>query len=251
MSENQIVEKSITYEVAGEEIKLSPSIVKNYLTRGNSNINNQEVVQFINICKHNRLNPFLNEAYLIKFGQQPAQMIVGKEAYMKRAENHPKFAGMRAGVIIQRGDELLELEGTFTLKGDILLGGWAEVYRDDRKYPYTIKVSMSEFSKNQSTWKSMPCTMIRKVAIVQALREAFPSNLGGMYVEDEVENIPPQNQQQDVKYVEKEVEQEVEEKANIKEINFNEVQQESEKKVEQIEVEIIEEDKKDDGDCPW
>ena len=31
----------------------------------------------------------------------------------------------------------------------------------------------------------MPLTMIRKTAIVNALREAFPENLGAMYTEEE------------------------------------------------------------------
>lgn len=44
---------------------------------------------------------------------------------------------------------------------------------------------MKEFSKNQSTWKTMPATMIRKTAIVNALRETFPDTLGGMYTEDD------------------------------------------------------------------
>ena len=32
-----------------------------------------------------------------------------------------------------------------------------------------------------SNWASKPATMIRKVALVQALREAFPEDLQGMY----------------------------------------------------------------------
>ena len=34
-------------------------------------------------------------------------------------------------------------------------------------------------------WSSKPATMIRKVAQVQALREAFPDTLGGLYTADE------------------------------------------------------------------
>lgn len=35
-------------------------------------------------------------------------------------------------------------------------------------------------------WSAKPATMIRKVALVQALREAFPQTFGGMYDADEV-----------------------------------------------------------------
>ena len=37
-----------------------------------------------------------------------------------------------------------------------------------------------------SQWSKKPATMIRKVALVQALREAFPEDFGGMYSQEEV-----------------------------------------------------------------
>ena len=36
-----------------------------------------------------------------------------------------------------------------------------------------------------SQWSGKSATMIRKVALVQALREAFPARLGGMYASEE------------------------------------------------------------------
>ncbi|WP_376712777.1 recombinase RecT, partial [Enterococcus avium] len=51
--------------------------------------------------------------------------------------------------------------------------------------PIVSQVALEEFSKGQATWKNMPNTMIRKTAIVNALREAFPEALGAMYTEDD------------------------------------------------------------------
>ena len=85
--------KTVIYESAGQEVKMNFAIVRNYLTRGNTNVSDTEIVTFINICRYNSLNPFLNEAYLIKFGNNPAQMIVSKEALMKRAEANPRYDG--------------------------------------------------------------------------------------------------------------------------------------------------------------
>ena len=48
----------------------------------------------------------------------------------------------------------------------------------------------------------MPCTMIRKVALVHALREAFPAVLNGCYVEDELPNVKGQA---DTEYAEKSI----------------------------------------------
>jgi phage recombination protein Bet len=176
---------TVTYQAGGQDVKLSYDIVKNYLTKGNGAVTDQDLVQFISICKYNQLNPFLNEAYLVKFGTAPAQMIVSKEALMKRAESHKEYEGYQAGVIVQRGDEFLELEGSFYLNTDKLVGGWAKIYRSDRKFPAVSKVRLEEYDKKQSSWKEMASTMIAKVAKVQALREAFPASLGAMYTEEE------------------------------------------------------------------
>lgn len=185
---NELMLKEVQFEVNGELVKLTGNTVKNYLTRGNEVVSDQEVVMFINLCKYKKLNPFLNEAYLVKFKGAPAQIIVGKEAFMKKAETNPNFDGMEAGLIVQSGDEILEIEGSFMSPKDKLLGGWAKVYRKDRHFPYVSKVSLQEYSKGQSTWKNIPSTMIRKTAIVQAMREAFPVELGSMYTEEEQTN---------------------------------------------------------------
>lgn len=175
----------ITYQVAGQDVTLSYNIVRNFLTKGNGDVTDQDLTQFISICKYNQLNPFLNEAYLVKFGSQPAQMIVSKEALMKRAEANEHYDGMQGGVIVLRDGKVEELEGCFKLPEDKLLGGWAMVYRKDRKYPYVARVALDEYDKKQSTWNEKKSTMIVKTAKVQALREAFPAQLGAMYTAEE------------------------------------------------------------------
>ena len=176
---------AVTYQVAGQDVKLSYKIVRDYLTKGNGQVSDQDIVQFMSICKYNQLNPFLNEAYLVKFGSQPAQMIVSKEALMKRAEECETYEGIQAGVIVIRDGQALELEGSFYMPGDKLVGGWATVYRKDRKFPIVSKVRLEEYDKKQSTWNEKQSTMIAKVAKVQALREAFPTQLGAMYTAEE------------------------------------------------------------------
>ena len=189
--ENQ---KSVTYKSAGQEVTLSRTIVRNYLTKGASNVDDADIVQFISICQFNQLNPFLNEAYLIKYGNQPAQMVVSKEALLKRADACETYEGMQAGIIVLRGKDVMEVEGCFLAPGDMLLGGWAKVYRSDKKFPYVSKVSLAEYDKKQSLWKEKPSTMISKIAKVQALREAFPAQLGAMYTQEEQSTMDYQEQ---------------------------------------------------------
>lgn len=211
---NDLIAKPVEFEVNGESVKLTGNMVKNYLVRGNAEVTNQELVMFVNLCKFQKLNPFLNEAYLIKFKNAPAQIIVSKEAFMKRAEAHPKYQGMEAGIIVDRNGELVEIEGAVKLQDDKLIGGWCKVYRDDRKMPITTKISLSEFSKGQSTWNQMPLNMIRKTAIVNALREAFPESLNALYTEEEA---PAQASNVDHS---QQVKEEINEKANSEVIDI-------------------------------
>ena len=178
-------EKAITFQANGEDVKLAPSTVRNYLVSGDGKVTDQEVVMFINLCKYQHLNPFLNEAYIVKFGSRPAQLITSKEAFMKRAEANEHFRGSKAGVIVVRNNQIIYSQGAFALPSDTIVGGWAEVKRDDREEPIHIEISFDEFNKKQATWKDMPAHMIRKTALVNALREAFPDSLGSLYTEDD------------------------------------------------------------------
>ena len=193
-----------TFSANGENIELTMNDVANYLVDGNSKITRQEAKMFMELCKYQHLNPFLKEAYIIKFGNKPAQLITSKEAFMKRAESHPQYAGIKAGVIVLRNKEIVYSNGAFTLPNDQVVGGWADVFRKDRTEPHHVEISMQEFSKGQSTWKSMPATMIRKTAIVNALREAFPEALGGMYTEDDKNPNEPAQEVKEVEVTERE-----------------------------------------------
>lgn len=190
---NQLVEqekqetqgKKVEFEVNNEIVALSPSIVQQFVTKGNDKITKEEAVNFMMLCKYAKLNPFLNEAYLIKFDGTPAQMIVSKEAFLKRAQRHPKFNGYKAGIVVLRNENIVKKDGQTLYPNEQLLAGWAEVYRKDIDYPVYVEVSLQEYSTGKSTWRTKPATMIRKVALVNALRETFPEDLGAMYTEEE------------------------------------------------------------------
>ena len=184
----------VTYTVNGQDVSLSYNIVRKFLTRGNGTVTDSEVVMFISLCKYNQLNPFQNDCYLVKYDEKsPAQMVTSKESFMKRGESNDNYEGFQAGVIIVRNNEVQEPEGSFILPTDQLVGGWCKVYRTDRKVPVIARVSFTEYNTGKSTWSGKPATMIRKVAIAQAFREAFP-NMAGLYMADEIQ---PEYQPQD------------------------------------------------------
>lgn len=175
------------------ELTLSPAIVRRYLVSGNGTVSDQEVMMFLGLCRYQRLNPFLREAYLVKYGSQPATIITGKDAFMRRAMKAKDCRGFKAGVIVQQKDEVVHTDGIVP-PGSRIIGGWSEVYRDGWQFPIRVEVAFDEYvgRKNDGTpnrmWQEKPATMIRKVALVQALREAFPDDLSGMYSPEEVSN---------------------------------------------------------------
>lgn len=193
----------IEYEVDGSVVKLSPSIVKNYIVGDPKvEVTDQEYKFFVELCKVRKLNPFLKEAYLIKFGSQPAQIVVGKDAILKRAVKHPQFNGREQGIIVvSKEGEVIERKGTFKLPEEMLVGAWAKVHRKDWEYPVEVTVSFDEVAQKKndgnlnSNWFKKGATMVEKVALVRALREAFVEDLGGMIDQDEAWQVQPNSEE--------------------------------------------------------
>lgn len=152
----------------------------------------QEVVFFMELCRAQRLNPFIKEAYLVKYKGGPASMITAEIVFERRANAHPDYEGMECGVVyMDRDGNIQKREGTATYKvaGETLIGGWARVHRKGRSDSYA-EVSLDEYDKGQSVWKTMPGVMIHKCAKGVALRLAFPSDFQGMYLEEEMGGAP-------------------------------------------------------------
>lgn len=189
----KIEDKTVEYDVNGEKVKLSPNIIKNFLVSGGGNVTDQEVVMFLKLCQFQHLNPFLREAYLIKFGNSPATMVTGKEVFTKRAKRNKDYLGQEAGVVVLKDDGSLENRiGTIVLDNEKLVGGWARVFINGYQVPIEISVAFDEYVGRKASgeingqWEKKPATMIRKVALVQALREAFPEELSGLNSQEEM-----------------------------------------------------------------
>lgn len=152
----------------------------------------QELQTLLAIVKNRNLNPFTKEVYFIKYGNNPAQIVVSKDAFMKRAEENVQFDGFEAGIVIETPEgEIKQIEGTIKPKSATLLGGWCKVYRKDRSRPISADADLVAYNTGKSMWAKAPGLMIRKVAIVSAFREAFSENVGGLYTSDEMEQAAP------------------------------------------------------------
>ena len=188
VQKNQIVDKPVKYIVDGKDVELSIALTQQYFCQ---DATPAEAFMFNAWCAHNGLDPWRKEAYLTKRGGKPVH-ITAKEAFTKRAESNPRYQGQEAGVVvINRKGELENRVGEIVLDGETLVGGWADVYVKDYVKPVSSSISFKERcqykdGKPQATWATSPGLMIRKCALVAALREAFPSNVGGMYIPEEM-----------------------------------------------------------------
>lgn len=191
----QAASPSVPVEITGadgQHFTVSFGDVRNFIC---PKATDAECKIFLETCKQYHLNPFTKEAYLIHYDNKnedtASTIVLGKNCYMQMAERHPSFDGFEAGVIVLTADgQLLNREGSIVYDGEaggeVLLGGWAKVYRKDRTRASYEEVKLSEYDTGKSLWNGKKATMIRKVALVHALREAFPSTFGALYDESEV-----------------------------------------------------------------
>lgn len=176
---------------SNDKLKLTIAMVKAMVavpTKAGHRPSDQDCIKFIALCQARKLNPFELDAYLIGYDSNDGpkfSLITAHQAFLKRAELHPEFNGMKSGVIVERGDKLLDLEGDFHLENDKVVGGWACVYFKGRQVPMMKRVRLKRFNKGFGVWRDDPGGMICKCAEADALRSSFPTMCGGMYLKEE------------------------------------------------------------------
>lgn len=194
----------------------------------------RECTRFMMMCRSRLLDPFVGDAFLIGYrntttGKVDWSLITAHQAFIKRAEPHPEYNGKRSGVIfspplecktcdgkgwIEIEDNLRpcpkcecrgewdEIEGDFLpaeIQGQAvtLVGGWCRVFFRTRANPEYQRLKLATYMKSYSpNWRDDPGGMICKCAEAAALRGAFPTSLGGLYMQDERQafvEAPPVN----------------------------------------------------------
>ncbi len=155
-------------------------IIKNMFAKG---CTNDEFQVFLELARRYQLDPFSKQIWAIKYNGNAAQIFAGRDGFLSIAHRSGVFDGMESGVDVDKTGETI---------------GWAKVYRKDMTHPFSITVSLSEYSTGKSLWKEKPRTMIQKVAESQCLRRAF--SISGLYDPDEID-AEPQTQPADYRVI--------------------------------------------------
>jgi phage recombination protein Bet len=180
---------------SGQSVQITPADVRGTFC---PSATDKEIQMFLALCANQHLNPWTKDAYLVKYGGNPASIITSRAAIQKRADSNPDFEGVELGVVVANAQGTVEHrpgEACYKVLGEQLLGGWARAYRKGRK-PYYSEVPLAEYSTGKSNWQKMPGTMITKVAEMHALRGAFPQEFQGMYSSEEMDQAQQQPAQQ-------------------------------------------------------
>jgi phage recombination protein Bet len=177
---------------AVEEMELKFEYVEKFLvepTKTGQMPTKSDIIKFMMLCKARQLNPWEGDAFLLGYDTKDGpkfNLITAVQAFLKRAELHPEFDGIISGIIVARGNEIIEREGSFYIPGDeMIVGGWAKSYRKDRKTVFHASVPIHVYSTGRSRWEKDPGGMIQKVAKSASLRDAFPNQLAQLYLREE------------------------------------------------------------------
>ena len=188
---------NVSYQSENGPVQLDIDIVRDIIAKGND-ISDMEIYSFVKLCQYQKLNPFLGEAHLIKFGDS-AQMVVGIDVFTNRLDEHPMCDGWTAGLILLKNNEIIERTGTFYLKNhdERIVGAWFKAQRKDWRREFEWSITFDEFyreyysKKSQKTkpmknWAEMPATMIVKCVIASGARKLFTKDFKGVYSSEEI-----------------------------------------------------------------
>ena len=161
---------------------------------GISGASNADLAVFMHYCQRTGLDPFSRQIYMIgrntKDGvRQTIQ--VGIDGYRVIAQR----AARRDGVTLNYGKTFWYKQGErdpyeMWLDDDPPAGAAVTVYKDGK--PFHGQVRFKDFAARtkqgdlMGLWATMPSHMIGKCAEAQALRKAFPHDLGGIRTDEEM-----------------------------------------------------------------
>jgi len=179
-----------------DENNLTIDLIRNVISSGDIKPSEKDCKMLIAMCQAHHLNPFIGEIYMIINKKGKASIITSIAALEKRASSSPQFDGCTHGIIVKRGKDIVYQDGSFKLKDDVILGGWAKAYRKDQAHTQLTTVSFDEYV-GYGIWATKPGVMIEKCAEAQALRKTFINETSGMYTSEEMNVDEPK----EVEYV--------------------------------------------------
>jgi len=167
-------EQGKTVQPSSEQKIQRETVIEYLRTFGFSKtLSEEEQSQFISTACAGNLDPYKREIYIAVYGEganRKVSILTGYQVYLKRAERTGNLDGWRAWI-----------EGDGSQMKAIV-----EIYRKDWSHSFTHEVYWEEAVQKKKDgsptqfWSKQPRFQLRKVAMAQAFRLAFPDELGGL-----------------------------------------------------------------------
>jgi phage recombination protein Bet len=167
------------------------NLLKTTIARGATN---DELAFFVEVCNRRQLDPFARQIYAVKrwdsgLGREVMAIQTSIDGYRLIAERTGKYAGQLGPFFTDDGEHWVEA----WLKPTPPKAAKVAVLRKDFKEPlwavarFEAYAAHAKDGKLTRFWQTMPDLMLGKVAEALALRRAFPEELSGLYIREEME----------------------------------------------------------------
>ena len=163
-----------------------------------------DVQVFFHVCQRTKLDPFAKQIFMI--GRKASELVDGSWQKVMKYTIQTGIDGLRLvarRVADAEGGELEYPETLWCGRDGVWRDVWlsedppaaakATVVRNGKKFPHVAIYSeyVQTTQKNgvavpNSMWSSMPANQLAKCAEAGALRKAYPQDLGGLYIDAEV-----------------------------------------------------------------
>lgn len=192
--EADALDRAIEFTVYGtkEVITLTMQEVRTLIanpTKSGKLPSQRDIAIFLKTCKARGLNPYQKDVFLLGYDTKDGpkfETVVALPAMLKRAEGNSAYEGKEYGVLVSGSDGTIqEVAGDVVSAKANIVGGWCRVYRAGRR-PEFATANLKAYDKQYGHWSVDKPWMIAKCAIAKALRQAFPSDVGDLTIQEEL-----------------------------------------------------------------
>lgn len=167
---------AIVQEMAPAELGWTPEMIRIIRNTVAPGLTDEEFAIFGHNCARTQLDPVLKQIYAIKRGGRLCIQVSIDGFRLIADRTHCYAPGRTTEYLYDANGKLLG--ATVYVKKRTPDGVWHE---------FSSTAFCAEYDPGQGLWRKMPHVMIAKCAEASALRRAFPADLGGLYVAEEMD----------------------------------------------------------------
>ena len=129
------------------------------------------------------LDPLLKEIWCLKYGTEPATIFASFSGIQKKAMQSGEWDGYE--IVMESSESQIK-------QGEAPKSITCTMYRKGVTHPVVFTAHYEEFARYkkdgslQPSWAKMPIIMLRKCAIANAIRQAYPDCVGSIYIPEEM-----------------------------------------------------------------